>query len=53
MRAWLEILRERHPGVSWVANTREIPNDQLRNEAVMIAPASAKSGGQPAAALAA
>jgi hypothetical protein len=28
MRAWLEILREKHPEVSWVAVTQEPEDDQ-------------------------
>jgi hypothetical protein len=27
MRAWLDILRERHPGVEWVAVEREEPEE--------------------------
>jgi hypothetical protein len=28
MRAWLEILRERHPEVSWLPATQECPGNE-------------------------
>jgi hypothetical protein len=42
MRAWLEILRERHPGVLWVAlsgdeGVRETKGDELNNSSALVA----------------
>ncbi len=33
MRAWLEILRERHPGVQWVARGEEHTEDEAEPSA--------------------
>jgi hypothetical protein len=31
MRAWLEILRERHPGTSWIAEKTPLEDDPRTN----------------------
>jgi hypothetical protein len=55
MRVWLEILRERHPGVTWVTTTRESTPDDLPSEGVTLKVASqpVERAGETAAALAA
>jgi hypothetical protein len=44
MRAWLEILRQRHPEVSWVSaekHDRALPQTAKREMEAMATPASA------------
>jgi hypothetical protein len=37
MRAWLELLRERHPGVTWVAATAAVStSDKAQREEVSV-----------------
>jgi hypothetical protein len=43
MRAWLEILRERHPGTSWIAEETpraEDPQTQAQKETAELVPAA-------------
>jgi hypothetical protein len=43
MRAWLEILREPHPGTSWIAEETpraEDPQTQARKETAELVPAA-------------
>jgi hypothetical protein len=38
MRAWLDLLSERHPGVTWIpVDARAAQNEQLTNEKEKIA----------------
>ncbi len=55
MRAWLEILRDRHPGVAWVESRQESAHDAPRDAAgiVQIPRALPEGGADTGAALAA